>query len=123
MEELVLDYVRLGNGGTVVIFHYQDGEVLSYYKVGRGFLSPKADGTYEGSGGASTGYLLRITAFDRSGYTEEITAYYDYFLGTFELHDQPGTEQAVTALFDQHDAKEDVTWYDLNDANIKAAFS
>ena len=123
VEELALDY-RLGNGGTIVMFHYQGGEVLGYYKFGRGFQDVKTDGAYAGSGGAFTRYLLRITSFDRSGFTEETTAYYDYHdPNTFMLHDQPSTEQTVTALFDQHNAKEDVTWYDLNDANIKAAFS
>lgn len=123
VEELAL-YYQLGNGGTIVMFHYQDGEVLGYYKFGRGFQSAKTDGIYTGSGGAFTRYLLRITSFDRSGFEEEITAYYDYHdPNTFMLHDQPSTEKKVTALFEQQDAKEDVTWYDLNDANIQAAFS
>lgn len=122
VEELAL-YYQLGNGGTIVMFHYQDGEVLGYYKFGRGFQSAKTDGIYTGSGGAFTRYLLRITSFDRSGFEEEITAYYDYHdPNTFMLHDQPSTEKKVTDLFYQHDAKEDVTWYDLTGENIRAVF-
>ena len=121
VEELVLDYVNLGNGGTVELFHWMDGEVLGYYKVGRGFLIPKADGSYEGSGGASTQYLLRILSFDRNGFEEEITAYYDY-LETFELRGRPSTEREVMDLFSRQDAKEGVTWHDLTDANIRAVF-
>lgn len=123
VEELVLDYVNLGNGGTVELFHWMDGEVLGYYKVGRGFGNPKTDGAYTGSDGASTGYLLRILSFDRNGFEEEITAFYDDYYGTFELRGRPSTEREVMALFDQQSAKEDVAWHDLNDANIEAVFS
>lgn len=124
VQELVLYYVNLGNGGTVELFHWLDGEVLGYYKVGRGFQGPKTDGTYTGTDSAFTGYLLRIKSFDRSGFEEETTAYYEdsLYSGTYILNGQRSTEQKVLALFEQQYAKENVTWYDLNDENIRAVF-
>lgn len=70
------------------VLYYEDGVVYNYQFVFRGMKRITANGIYEGSSGASSSVICRLTKLDKNGYEEEILARMDgeyYEIGRQEV--------------------------------------
>ena len=64
-----------GSGGFYIIFHVIDGEVYGYSEMSSNMVFLYKDRAMEVAGGGSNYKLLRISSFNKEGYTQDILAY------------------------------------------------
>lgn len=123
-DELVLSVSFSGNEEYVILTCY-DGAVYANQIVYRGFLLPKADGTFEWSNGASdngvsrarfeNGVLIYEDLAALSGGSDGGTAY--------TLGGESVDEAAYNAFLAEQDAKEDLAWTEFTLDSLSAALA
>lgn len=110
-DELVLDIDFSGEEEYVILTCY-DGTVYANQVVYRGFLSPKADGTFEWSNGAFD------NGASRARFENGVLVYEDFASmsegsdgnGIYTLNGESVDEAAYSAFLDEQAAKDDLAW-------------
>ena len=123
-DELVLSIDFSGNEEYVILTVY-DGALYANQVVYRGFLLPKADGTFEWSNGASdngvsrarfeNGVLIYEDLAALSGGSDGSTAY--------TLSGERVDEAAYDAFLAEQGAKEDLAWTEFTLDSLSAALA
>ena len=118
IPEFVLDV------GDYIVLHYGEHAVYAHRFEVRGMQMLRKDGTYHGSGGASSGVFLRVKEFHRAmgshgySYEEEILAEYDEEYDEYEI----GGERVSKDDFDRMIAglPDEVEMIEFTEENINA---
>ena len=122
-DELVLNIDFSGEEEYVILTCY-DGAVYANQIVYRGFLSPKADGTFEWSNGAfDNGYA-------RFRFENGVLVYDDFAVMidngssvTYTLNGENVSEEDYNAFTAEQDAKDDLAWTDFTVEAVSAALA
>ena len=123
-DELVLDIDYSGDEEYVVLTCY-DGAVYANQIVYRGFLSPKADGTFEWSNGAFD------NGASRARFENGVLVYEDFSSmsegsdgnAVYTLNGESIDEAAYSAFLDEQAAKDDLAWTDFTVVAVSAALA
>ena len=123
-DELVLAIDYSGEEEYVILTCY-DGAVYANQIVYRGFLSPKADGTFEWSNGAFDNGASRARF-------ENVVLVYDDFAAmssddsgsvTYTLNGESVSEEDFDAFIAEQNAKDDLAWTDFTVVAVSAALA
>ena len=114
-DELVLS-VSFSGGEEYVILTAYDGALYANQVVYRGFLTPKADGTFEWSNGAFD------NGASRARFENGVLVYDDFAAmsegsdgrAAYMLNGEAVDEAAYGAFLDEQAAKDDLTWTDFS---------
>ena len=122
-DELVLDIDFSGEEEYVILTCY-DGAVYANQIVYRGFLSPKADGTFEWSNGAFD------NGASRARFENGVLVYDDFAVMidngssvTYTLNGENVSEEDYNAFTAEQDAKDDLAWTDFTVEAVSAALA
>lgn len=123
-DELVLDIDYSGDEEYVILTCY-DGAVYANQIVYRGFLSPKADGTFEWSNGAFD------NGASRARFENGVLVYDDFAAVssddsgsvTYTLNGESVSEEDFDAFIAEQNAKDDLAWTDFTVVAVSAALA
>ena len=123
-NELVIAIDYSGNEEYVVLTCY-DGAVYANQIVYRGFLSPKADGTFEWSNGAFD------NGASRARFENGVLVYEDFSSmsegsdgnAVYTLNGESIDETAYSAFLDEQAAKDDLAWTEFSVDAVNAALA
>lgn len=123
-DELVLDIDFSGEEEYVILACY-DGTVYANQVVYRGFLSPKADGTFEWSNGAFD------NGTSRARFENGVLVYEDFASmseggdgnAVYTLNGESIDEAAYSAFLDEQAAKDDLAWTEFSVDAVNAALA
>ena len=123
-DELVLDIDFSGEEEYVILTCY-DGAVYANQIVYRGFLSPKADGTFEWSNGAFD------NGASRARFENGVLVYEDFASmsegsdgnAVYTLNGESIDEAAYSAFLDEQAAKDDLAWTEFSVDAVNAALA
>ena len=123
-DELVLDIDYSGEEEYVILTCY-DGAVYANQVVYRGFLSPKADGTFEWSNGAFD------NGASRARFENGVLVYDDFAAVssddsgsvTYTLNGESVSEEDFDAFIAEQNAKDDLAWTDFTVVAVSAALA
>ncbi len=123
-DELVLDIDYSGEEEYVILTCY-DGAVYANQIVYRGFLSPKADGTFEWSNGAFD------NGASRARFENGVLVYDDFAAVssddsgsvTYTLNGESVSEEDFDAFIAEQNAKDDLAWTDFTVVAVSAALA
>lgn len=123
-DELVLDIDFSGNEEYVILTCY-DGAVYANQVVYRGFLSPKADGTFEWSNGAFGNGASHARFENGTLVYEDFAAMSESSDGNavYTLNDESIDEAAYSAFLDEQAAKDDLAWTEFSVDAVNAALA
>lgn len=123
-DELVLDIDYHGNEEYVILTCY-DGAVYANQIVYRGFLSPKADGTFEWSNGAFDNGAARARFENGVLVYEDFASMSEGSDGStvYTLNGESVDEAAYDAFLDERSAKEDLAWTAFSVDAVNAALA
>ena len=124
VDELVLDIDFSGNEEYVILTCY-DGAVYANQVVYRGFLLPKADGTFEWSNGAFH------NGASRARFENGVLVYEDFAVMSegsdgstvYTLNGESVDEAAYSAFLDEQAAKDELTWTAFSVDAVNAALA
>ena len=123
-DELVLD-IDYSSDEEYVILTCHDGVVCANQIVYRGFLSPKADGTFEWSNGAFD------NGASRARFENGVLVYEDFASmsegsdgnAVYTLNGESIDEAAYSAFLDEQAAKDDLAWTEFSVDAVNAALA
>ena len=123
-DELVLA-IDYGGEEEYVILTCHDGAVYANQVVYRGFLSPKADGTFEWSNGAFD------NGASRARFENGVLVYDDFAAmsegsdgnAVYTLNGESIDEAAYSAFLDEQGAKDDLAWTEFSVDAVNAALA
>ena len=123
-DELVLNIDYSGDEEYVVLTCF-DGAVYANQVVHRGFLSPKADGTFEWSNGAFD------NGASRARFENGVLVYEDFASmsegsdgnAVYTLNGESIDEAAYSAFLDEQAAKDDLAWTEFSVDAVNAALA
>ena len=123
-DELVLNIDFSGEEEYVILTCY-DGAVYANQVVYRGFLSPKADGTFEWSNGAFD------NGASRARFENGVLVYDDFAAmsegsdgnAVYTLNGESIDEAANSAFLDEQAAKDDLAWTEFSVDAVNAALA
>ena len=123
-DELVLNIDFSGEEEYVILTCY-DGAVYANQIVYRGFLSPKADGTFEWSNGAFD------NGASRARFENGVLVYDDFAAmsegsdgnAVYTLNGESIDEAAYSAFLDEQGAKDDLAWTEFSVDAVNAALA
>ena len=123
-DELVLNIDFSGEEEYVILTCY-DGAVYANQVVYRGFLSPKADGTFEWSNGAFD------NGASRARFENGVLVYDDFAAmsegsdgnAVYTLNGESIDEAAYSAFLDEQAAKDDLAWTEFSVDAVNAALA
>ena len=123
-DELVLAIDYSGEEEYVILTCY-DGAVYANQIVYRGFLSPKADGTFEWSNGAFD------NGASRARFENGVLVYDDFAAmsegsdgnAVYTLNGESIDEAAYSAFLDEQGAKDDLAWTEFSVDAVNAALA
>ena len=123
-DELVLNIDFSGEEEYVILTCY-DGAVYANQIVYRGFLSPKADGTFEWSNGAFD------NGASRACFENGVLVYEDFASmsegsdgnAVYTLNGESIDEAAYSAFLDEQAAKDDLAWTEFSVDAVNAALA
>ena len=123
-DELVLNIDFSGEEEYVILTCY-DGAVYANQIVYRGFLSPKADGTFEWSNGAFD------NGASRARFENGVLVYEDFVSmsegsdgnAVYTLNGESIDEAAFSAFLDEQAAKDDLAWTEFSVDAVDAALA
>lgn len=123
-DELVLA-IDYGGEEEYVILTCHDGAVYANQVVYRGFLSPKADGTFEWSNGAFD------SSASRARFENGVLVYEDFVSmsegsdgnAVYTLNSESIDEAAYSAFLDEQAAKDDLAWTEFSVDAVNAALA
>mgnify|MGYP002518991968 FL=1 len=123
-DELVLDIDFSGDEEYVILACY-DGALYANQVVYRGFLLPKADGTFEWSNGAFD------NGASRARFENGVLIYDDFAAmseggdgnAVYTLNGESVDEAAYNALLDEQSAKADLAWTEFSVDAVNAALA
>lgn len=123
-DELVLNIDFSGEEEYVILTCY-DGAVYANQIVYRGFLSPKADGTFEWSNGAFD------NGASRARFENGVLVYEDFSSmsegsdgnAVYTLNGESIDETAYSAFLDEQAAKDDLAWTEFSVDAVNAALA
>ena len=123
-DELVLAIDYSGEEEYVILTCY-DGAVYANQVVHRGFLSPKADGTFEWSNGAFD------NGASRARFENGVLVYDDFAAmsegsdgnAVYTLNGESIDEAAYSAFLDEQAAKDDLAWTEFSVDAVDAALA
>ena len=123
-DELVLDIDFSGEEEYVILTCY-DGAVYANQVVYRGFLLPKADGTFEWSNGAFD------NGASRARFENGVLVYDDFAAMSegsdgntvYSLNGESVDETAYDAFLDEQSAKDDLAWTEFSIDSIAEALA
>ena len=123
-DELVLNIDFSGEEEYVILTCY-DGAVYANQIVYRGFLSPKADGTFEWSNGAFD------NGASRARFENGVLVYEDFASmsegsdgnAVYTLNGESIDEAAYSAFLDEQAAKDDLAWTEFSVDAVNAALA
>lgn len=122
-DELVLNIDFSGEEEYVILTCY-DGAVYANQIVYRGFLSPKADGTFEWSNGAFD------NGASRARFENGVLVYDDFAVMidngssvTYTLNGENVSEEDFDAFIAEQNAKDDLAWTDFTVVAVSAALA
>ena len=123
-DELLLDINYSGEEEYVILTCY-DGTVYANQIVYRGFLSPKADGTFEWSNGAFD------NGASRARFENGVLVYEDFASmsegsdrnAVYTLNGESIDEAAYSAFLDEQAAKDDLAWTEFSVDAVNAALA
>ncbi len=123
-DELVLD-IDFSGEEEYVILTCHDGEVCANQVVYRGFLSPKADGTFEWSSGAFDNGASRARFEDGALVYEDFAAMSEDSDGNtvYTLNGESVDETAYNAFLDEQTAKAGLPWTEFSVDAVNAALA
>lgn len=124
MNEVVLWVQYGGYDEGFEVLRYREGEVYGYHFWYREFMGLKADGTFEGSGGAADTAIMNMK-FTEDGYVIDtlyqshgIDAHIIQYYANGELISEEEFDEAVK----RQNEKPDVVWYERTEDNVNLAF-
>ena len=123
-DELVLN-IDFSGEEEYVILTCHDGAVYANQIVYRGFLSPKADGTFEWSNGAFD------NGASRARFENGVLVYEDFSSmsegsdgnAVYTLNGESIDETAYSAFLDEQAAKDDLAWTEFSVDAVNAALA
>ena len=123
-DELVLNIDFSGEEEYVILTCY-DGAVYANQVVYRGFLSPKADGTFEWSNGAFD------NGASRARFENGVLVYEDFASmsegsdgnAVYTLNGESVSEEDFDAFIAEQNAKDDLAWTDFTVVAVSAALA
>ena len=123
-DELVVNIDFSGEEEYVILTCY-DGAVYANQVVYRGFLSPKADGTFEWSNGAFD------NGASRARFENGVLVYDDFAAmsegsdgnAVYTLNGESIDEAAYSAFLDEQGAKDDLAWTEFSVDAVNAALA
>ena len=123
-DELVLAIDYSGEEEYVILTCY-DGAVYANQVVHRGFLSPKADGTFEWSNGAFD------NGASRARFENGVLVYDDFAAmsegsdgnAVYTLNSESVDENAYNAFLDEQGVKDDLAWTEFSVDAVNAALA
>ena len=123
-DELVLDIDFSGNEEYVILTCY-DGAVYANQVVYRGFLSPKADGTFEWSNGAFDNGVSRARFENGVLVYEDFASMSEGSDGNtvYTLNGENVDEATYSTFLDEQAAKEDLAWTEFSVDAVSAALA
>jgi hypothetical protein len=100
-----------GNDGWIIVLRYYEGSVYGYSFVYRGIVSPKTDGTYMASSGASDNSILEMS-FNGNELREKILGYSISLNDSIEYYiaDKKVSETDFNDFCTEFFDKEDISW-------------
>ena len=120
VRELILDTSN-GSIGNYEIFHCWNGQLFDNMKWSRAFCDLRTDGTFTGSGGASSIYFCR--AYFQEGVMEEEFSHFEGDADGGTLDGKHISEAEWDAMWDAQSSKPLAKWYAFTEANIDAVFA
>lgn len=123
-DELVLNIDYSGDEEYVILTCY-DGAVYANQIVYRGFLSPKADGTFEWSNGAFDNGYARFRFENGVLVYDDFAAVSSDDSGsvTYTLNGESVSEEDFDAFIAEQNAKDDLAWTDFTVVAVSAALA
>ena len=123
-DELVLNIDFSGEEEYVILTCY-DGAVYANQIVYRGFLSPKADGTFEWSNGAFDNGASRARFENGALVYEDFASMSEGSDGNavYTLNSESVDEAAYSAFLDEQAAKDDLAWTEFSVDAVNAALA
>lgn len=129
MNEIVL-WVRYGDYDEgFEVLYYREGEVYGYHFWYRAFRGLKADGTFDGSGGATDTAIMSME-FTEDGYVID-TLYESVSSGGYSGNEykiqyyangEPISEEEFDEAVKRQGEKPDVVWHERTEDNVNLAF-